>query len=225
MQRLISLLVLCCGSLSGFGSGWAVASPRGGEGAPAALYRIAVNEALSEVAVEARFTGDIGELEAEDGLLKNFRSLSGCAGESVRIQDERIATEGVSGCLRYTYPLEADTGSRSPAVEAGVRVTRPGAWLWTPDLRTKGPIHIELKLPEGAEASVPWRPLADGRFALDPSPGSASGKVVFGAFDQFEVPVRDATIRVAALHSPERRLNVEKMASWLSVALEDVAAV
>ncbi len=220
MQQSVFLLLACCLS-----SVPALATPLEGEGAPAAFYRIAVNEALSEVAVEARFTGEIGDLEAEDGQLRDFRSLSGCGGETVQINNERIATTGLSGCLRYRYPLEAEAGSRTPPVEPGVRVTRPGAWLWTPDLRSAGPIHIELKLPEGAEASVPWRPLEDGRYALDPSPGSASGKVVFGTFDQFDVPVGDADIRVAAVHSPGRRLDVEKTANWLQVALEDVAAV
>lgn len=203
----------------------ALASPLEGEGAPAAFYQIAVNEALSEVTVEARFAGEIGELEAEDGRLGDFRSLSGCGGERVRTRGDRLATTGLDGCLRYRYPLEAETGSRTPPVATGVRVTRPGAWLWTPDLHRAGPVHIELSLPAGAAVSVPWRPLDDGRYALDPSPGSATGKAVFGAFDTFEVPVAGASIRVAAVHAPNRRLDLKKTADWLGVALDDVAAV
>jgi hypothetical protein len=193
--------------------------------APQILYRLTLNDALSEIAVEARFPEDGRPLTATDGETRLLQGLAACDGAPVRFRSGRIPTAGINGCLRYRYPLNAQSGRRSPPVESGVRVTTPGEWLWLPELIPGERILIEIQDTVGRSVSVPWSPVASNRFELRPSPGSATGTAIFGSFSDLLLNTAGARLQVAALDGPDLALDQRKLLEWLQVAADDVASV
>ncbi len=133
--------------------------------------------------------------------------------------------QNAGGCVRYRYPLRAQSGRRSPPVSAGVRVTTPGEWLWLPEMRPGERLLIDVEYLGAGSVSVPWLPLGNNRFELGPSPGSATGTAVFGAFTNFMLETSGARLQVAALDGPDLTLDQAKLREWLTVAADDVAAV
>ena len=188
-------------------------------------YRLTISENLSEVMVEANLPPGHRPLQAAEGETRLLRDLAGCRGEPVRIQAGRIATETVNGCLRYRYPLNPQSGRRTPPVASGVRVVTPGEWLWLPELFEGERLQVEVMGNPPGSVSVPWLPLGGNRFELRPSPGSATGTAVFGDFANLTVETAGGRLQVAALDGPDLRLDQDKLLEWLSVAANDVAGV
>ncbi len=188
-------------------------------------YQLTLNEHLSEVSVEARYPADGRPLEASDGESRALRGLIGCDGASIQPRYEKIPTRDTNGCLRYRYPLNAQSGRRSPPVESGVRVTTPGEWLWLPELLPGERVLIEVDSAASISMSVPWSPLGSNRFELRPSPGSATGTAIFGRFSVLTLTTTGARLQVAALDGPDLALDHEKLLEWLQVAVDDVAGV
>ncbi|TNF90772.1 MAG: hypothetical protein EP301_00585 [Gammaproteobacteria bacterium] len=189
------------------------------------FYSLSLNEDLSEVSVEARFPADGRPLEAADGEARELAGLVGCDGESIRVLSGRIPTQSANGCLRYRYPLNLQSGRRSPPVVTGVKVTTPGEWLWLPELSAGQRVLIDVHSVNGASVSVPWKPLGSNRFELRPSPGSSTGTAVFGGFSNLTVQTAGTRLQVAALDGPDMRLDHDKVLEWLTVAANDVAGV
>jgi hypothetical protein len=156
------------------------------------FYQLSVSEDLAEILVEARLPEDGRSLVAPDGEVQQLRDLTGCRGEPVIIRAGRIATEQANGCLRYRYPLLPQSGRRTPPVRKGVRVSTPGAWLWTPTLAAGERLLIEIEGDAAGSVSLPWQPLGANRFELRPSPGSATGTAVFGDFASLAVETTGA---------------------------------
>ncbi len=188
-------------------------------------YRLNLNDDLSEVWVEARFPPDGRMLQASDGVTRALRGLAGCEGEVIRPRSGRIPTESANGCLRYRYPLKAQSGRRSPPVAAGIRVTTPGEWLWLPELRPGERVALAFQNPGDRSISVPWLARGDHRFELQPSPGSATGTAIFGAFSALTLETEGARLQVAALDGPDMKLDHSTLLEWLEVAAADVAGV
>ena len=188
-------------------------------------YIVRLADDLSTVSVEARFPDRVQALQASDGETRRLMDLGGCHGGVVRVRGGRILTDGSGGCLHYRYPLDPQSGRRSPAVARGVVVSAPDQWLWIPDLDAANDIRIQLILPSGMSASVPWRPLGPDTFELAPSPGSSTAAVVFGAIDVLPLELADARLRVAMVDGPGRSLDRQKILDWLTASARDVAAV
>lgn len=190
------------------------------------VYRVSLSQDLARVAVEVRLpAGRSGALYAPRGRLAAISSLEGCDAGPVATRQNRILPQAAGDCVRYSYPLTAQQGRRSPAVASGVIVSTPGEWLWTPEEASGLPVRVELALPAAMNASVPWKPVAPGVFELPPSPGSAAATTVFGAFHVQDVPVGGTRLRVAAVDGPELELDPEILRRWLATAAADVARV
>jgi hypothetical protein len=189
------------------------------------LYQLTLSEDLSEIAVEARFPADGRPLVADAGEVARLQGLVGCGGETIVAGSGRISTHATNGCLRYRYPLNAQSGRRSPPVTSGVRVTTPGEWLWLPELTAGERVIIGIRDSAGRSFSVPWKPLGSNRFELRPSPGSATATAAFGAFSSLTLNTAGARLQIAALDGPDMALDHDKLLEWLSVAAEDVAGV
>jgi hypothetical protein len=188
-------------------------------------YTLTLRDDLAAVDVEVRLPGDHRPLSAPDGRVDELRSLTSCEGERLGTKDGRIQTLGSNGCLRYRYPLQAQSGRRSPPVAEGMRVVTPGKWLWTPELAPGERLLVAVNAPEAMALSVPWRPLGRDRFELSPSPGSATGTAVFGRFGHRALSVGGAELRVAMLDGPDFRLDEANVLEWLRVAAADVTSV
>ena len=193
------------------------------EGSSELSYLVRPSDDLRSISVEVRFPLQVSSLRASDGETRRLTEVQGCDGALVRLRSGRIFTEGSGGCLRYHYPLEAQSGRRSPAVAPGVVVSAPDRWLWTPD--TDDAIRIQLILPSGVRASVPWRPLGQDTYELAKSPGSSTAAVIFGAIDVMPLALDDARLRVAMVDGPDRTLERQKILDWLTASARDVAGV
>lgn len=201
-------------------SGLAIGSPEA-----SAVYRVRPSEDLRSIFVQAELVESGASLRARDGDANKLRSLTDCNDQAVEHKGGRIPASSANGCLRYQYPLEARSGRRSPAVADGVVVTSPSEWLWTPPVKDGATIRIELTLPEGMSASVPWRQTGPTSYDLSRSPGSATGSAIFGAIEVVDLDLPDSRMRVALVDGPRTELDRQKIVDWLSVAGRDVAGV
>jgi hypothetical protein len=189
-------------------------------------YTLTLAEDLQSVEVEIRLpVGDERPLEAGEGRMDALQALSGCRGERLATKAGRILTAGAEGCLRYRHPLRAQSGRRSPPVTDGVRVVTPGEWLWLPEMRSGERLFIDVNAADAIALSVPWTPVGPRRFALAPSPGSATGTAVIGRFPHPTLRVGGANLRVAVLDGPGLPVDEVKILDWLRVAAADVAGV
>lgn len=188
-------------------------------------YQLSLNEDFSEISVEARFPPDDRPLMASEGQARRLEGLVGCEGESIKVRSGRISTHSANGCLRYRYPVIAQSGRRSPPVTSGVQVSTPGEWLWLPELAPAERVLIQFQHDAEASVSVPWKPLGSNRFELRPSPGSATGTAVFGRFANLTLDTAGARLQIAALDGPDLALDHDKLLEWLVVAADDVAGV
>ncbi|MCZ6710960.1 MAG: hypothetical protein O7B25_11405 [Gammaproteobacteria bacterium] len=189
-------------------------------------YQVSVNEQLDEVAVRAWLTPEVRWLSAQDGESSMLLGLTTCDGERLRTSRRRIVTGDGVACLDYRYPLaDTATDSRSPPVVAGVVVSSPNQWLWTPRLTPVDRVLIELSLPARVRASVPWRSLGGDRFELLASPRSSRAVAVFGGFEQRLLELPGAQMRVALIGGPDQRLDSDRIIAWLRAAARDVADV
>jgi hypothetical protein len=202
--------------LSGLASGSPEAS---------AVYRVRPSEDLKSIFVQAELVEPGTSLRARDGDANKLRLLTDCSDRAVQHQGGRIPAGAANGCLRYRYPLEARSGRRSPAVADGVVVTSPSEWLWTPPIEDGATIRIELSMPEGMSASVPWQQIGPTSYDLGRSPGSATGSAVFGAIEVVDLELPDSRMKVALVDGPGTALDRRKVLDWLSVAGQDVAGV
>ncbi len=189
-------------------------------------YSLTLHEDLRSVEVEIRHpAGDERPLAAEGGRLSDLTGLTGCRGEPIATDGGRILPTGAGGCLRYRASLRAQSGRRSPPVSDGVRVVTPGEWLWVPELRPGERLLIDVTAADALALSVPWTPLGARRFALSPSPGSATGTAVIGRFPHPTLRVPGGDLRVAVLEGPGLPVDEHKILEWLRVAAADVASV
>jgi hypothetical protein len=196
---------------------------------PLATYLIRPSDDLRYVSVEVQTTTGQRWLKARDGDARKLDALESCGGDPIKVRSGRILVgpgpDPGQGCLRYRYPLAQASGRRSPAVRSGVVVSSPSKWLWIPPLDELSSIRIELSLPTGVRASVPWRRLSAGIYELAASPGSSTGSAVFGEVSTHELDFRDARIQVAMIDGPDTSLDRQKTLRWLQVAADQVAAV
>jgi len=188
-------------------------------------YWVAVDERLNEVEVRAELGPGVRWLSARDGESSRLSNLATCDGEPLRPRSNRIVIREAVTCLSYRYPLNVALQGRGPPVAAGVVVSAPSEWLWTPPLAQGDRVRIELSLPAAMKASVPWRSLGGASFELSASPQSSRALAVFGYFEQRVIDLPGAQMRVALIDGPAQRLDAAKIVSWLRAAAHDVADV
>ena len=189
-------------------------------------YVVAVDAQLRRITVTAELASG-ATLTARDGDAAQLRELSGCNGASVRLDGGQIIVPAAAACVRYRHALtSAGEGNwRAPRTAQDVRVTAPGQWLWLPPLTGADRVLVTLDLPAGINASVPWRPLADGRYELRASPRSSRAVAVFGNFRRQQLELPGAVLRIALVDDPRQTLNAAAVGEWLAAAASDVARV
>ena len=118
-----------------------------------------------------------------------------------------VLSEG--SCVSYRTDLTRASGQHerggSPPRRAGHDlITDLGVWFWRPQsLAPDEDIEVRFDLPNGIAASAPWQPVvaADGTraYRVGHSPYDWPAKVVFGHFQEMDVEVPGAVLRVALL--------------------------
>ena len=187
-------------------------------------YHVEYDDAAKEVEVTAFLAPRIRSLKAgSDEAGSDLKWMYRCGGdESVGRVGERSArlSEGVD-CVHYRAELGQRRNRYSRLqLPSNVHWSTPRRWLWRPQLNAGDQIVVELTLPKGIEASVPWRQLPTGDYVIDPSPESSQAVSIFGRFAHVEVPVPGAVLRVASIAQP-----TDEVVKWVRTSAQDVVDV
>jgi hypothetical protein len=112
-------------------------------------------------------------------------------------------------CVMYRTDLSRAQGRHSRGSDplrrvGGDVITELGIWFWRPQsLAADEDIEVRFELPAGISASAPWRPVigSDGRrrYRVGRGPYDWSAKVAFGHFEEMQIEVPGAVLRVALL--------------------------
>ena len=196
-------------------------------------YAVTVADDLRSVDVTARLAPRDpparSTLTARNGETAELTGLATCAGEAlsgVAISDTRLRLGRGQRCIRYTSPLRNDTRrGNMPTLAGSVVVSSPSTWLWLPNLGDDERVQVDLVLPDGMTASVPWDQTGPGQYAFSRSPETSRGNALFGAFRQAVVDLPGAELRTALIDSADTRLDRDKTLAWLETAALDVASV
>jgi hypothetical protein len=104
-----------------------------------------------------------------------------------------------------------------------------GTWFWRPrSLAPDQDIEVRFDLPPGVLVSAPWQPVASGdetrTYRVGHTPYDWAARVVFGDFEQLEIEVPGALLRVAVLGgSPAADPRMVRV--WLTRAAGAVATL
>jgi hypothetical protein len=212
----------------------------GAAATPDAVYRLTLDAALSRATVELcvdRWPGP-ARLLSQQKEAERFRSPARVTrGRAELVEGRRgISLRSVAdgSCIEYDVNLdrlEREGGERALRRVGDSIFTSSGLWLWRPENDDEGrELHIELRLPAGVEASVPWPPLARTadaalpRYRLTPTPGDWNDLTAFGELSSSELDVPGARLRLAiADTSPPA--NTADVAAWIDEAARAVGTL
>ena len=198
-------------------------------GAATHEYVVTIDDGMRTLAVEARYGRRVETITARSRSAGKYLSaVSGCGEDTeIRLRNRRmLLPRGGLHCLNYTVDLEraANEYRNSPNLDGRNIVVSPSYWLWRPELVGETALQIEFRLPDGMQVSVPWQPL-DGsgtRFLLGPSPESAHAPAIFGRFDQRDLEVPGATLRVSLVET-NLPMDNDAIMDWVRTAASGVS--
>jgi hypothetical protein len=220
-DRLQPVRLLATGLLLGNGAALAASD--------AHEYTISVDNSLSRLVVEARFSHPVDRVAARSrDAAKFLLEVRGCSDDQpVTLRNRRmVLPDGGINCMTYTVDLErAAKEHRYRELLAPENIiVSPSYWMWRPEVDSDTTIRIEFRLPEDIRVSVPWRRLGRDTTAyeLSLSPESAYAPAVFGAFDFREIEVPGATLRVTLVRSAQQMDN-DAIVRWIDATATDVS--
>src|SRR5262249_41605155 len=188
-------------------------------GAPAQRlhsYLVALDEDLASLRVQACFAGHLPERLVAESLDASL------ALERASIQGTRKALEPNgpelrlgsvpdNSCLDYRvnlleYAGRHQRGGNPTRRVGGDLITDLGLWLWRPEVLAEDEdVEISFSLPHGIAVSAPWQRAGDGpasyAYRLGHTPYDWPGTVAFGHFQEQEIAVAGARLRVAILQA------------------------
>lgn len=191
-------------------------------------YTVSINDNLSQLRVNARFSQPITSVTARSGdagdLLTDVRDCD--AEEPLRMRNRRMMLpRGGIRCLDYTVDLAraARDERRNLNLSEDNVLVSPSKWLWRPELSAHTRIRVRFALPDHVRVAVPWPPIAgtDSEYMLGPSPESANAPALIGEFTSTQIDVPGATLRVSV---PQTRpaIDNELIVKWLRATATDV---
>lgn len=197
-------------------------------------YTVAVSPALDSLSVRACFDGrPPAHLVAEslDAVLALGQVRAESSGRLIEPSGSiSLKSVGDNGCIRYAVDISRPikvhdrTGGKIRKVGADV-LASVGLWLWRPESLEAGEdIEIEFLLPEGMAVSTPWRPVSSDRtvFRIGRAPYDWPASVAFGRFQEREIRVGGARLRLAVLEG-DPAADPVLMQEWIEDAAQSVA--
>ncbi len=188
-------------------------------------YQVRVDAALSKLEARVCFHGVVpnelraGKDEAASRLIY-ARWLGPGARRKLEVVRGRIQllSEERDGCMEYGVSL-GESGSLDVAVRRVGRdvLASPNAWLWRPERRaSEATATMDLELPAGISAVLPWRRSARGR-ALDSEAFRFDSYAAFGRFTPTFEKVGEVELEAAVLDGTLR--HPEAILPWLRSAM------
>lgn len=202
------------------GSLWTVAA----QSTPTHRYTVSIDPQLQTLKVRACFDGaPPPALLAPSLYAPAFVEASN--GEN---NPKRLPLAGLPrhGCMSYRVNVAeiANLGRLTLGSWIGADVIlAPDVWLWRPQ---DGNAEIELRfeLPPGIAVSAPWQPLGNGVYRVGGTPAHWPASVAFGRFEEREIRVPGAVLRLAVLDgTPPADVNAVEM--WVEDAARAVAGL
>lgn len=220
MQGRVLLLILCL-ALAG--------SSRAGEGG---ALRLRIDAGLGQLDAEACHDEPVRLRLLDERGREHLRDLRFVPDGGVeRVIARRRTLDLPAGCLRWRFSLDdavdAEHGDSARRLGEAVALS-PNFFLYL-DASDRRPRKVELVLPEGIGASVPWTPTdTDGRGAglhrFVPGPRGWQPLVVFGKIEQRRISVAGTELRLAVL-AGEPAADVEMLAEWIATAARSLTTV
>lgn len=200
-------------------------------------YTVSIDPALTEISVRACFSGKPPEAIAAGSL----DAVTAFIEARIEGNRERLVPSGAlklrslaeNGCVIYrvdvSRPVMRHDRSGRKIRRIGKDLTADaGIWLWRPEQLAPGEdVEIAFELPDGISVSAPWRPVpgtALPTFRLGHAPIDWPAVVAFGRFDQRQIDVGGARLRLAVLDgSPPA--DPDQMQMWIADAAGMVAGL
>jgi hypothetical protein len=105
----------------------------------------------------------------------------------------------------------------------GDMIIAPDLWLWRPE-DDKTEIELRFDLPPGIAVSAPWQPLTNGAYRVGSTPAHWPASVAFGHFEEREIRVPGAVLRLAVLDATPPA-DVNAVQTWVEDAARAVAGL
>ncbi len=205
---------------------------------PAATYRLSLDATLAVATVEF-CVGDWPKpppLVTRDREAERFRSPARVTRGALEIVESRrgigLRDADPGDCLTYDVDLERlgrEGGERALRREGDSVLTASDLWLWRPaEGLGERDVRLEIELPDGMQASVPWPPAeagADGYgYRLTPTPRHWQDLTAFGSLSATEIEAAGARIRLAVTDAAPRA-DAAAIAAWIGEAARAVGTL
>ena len=192
------------------------------------LYVVSVDDSLTELQVEARFSQPINSVTARardaGELLSNVQDCD--TAKRLRMRNRRMMLpNGGIRCMNYTVDLAraAREERRNLSLLDDNVLVSPSRWMWRPELDGDTTIRVRFDMPDDVQVAVPWQRVTgkQNEYLLGASPESANAPSLFGAFTSREIHVPGATLFVSVPQT-EPAIDEHKILNWLRATATDV---
>ncbi len=191
-------------------------------------YQLTISEDLKTLAVRAELASRVRTIRSRNSDTAEFVSgLTSCAGQPLKRSGRSIELPPSVSCLTYRFDLAGAAASQRRSwvtLAPSNLLIKPSDWLFRPRVSAESELELKFDLPPGVMLSVPW-PDGDqpGTYRLGASPGSSDAMLALGTFEQREIAVPGASLRVSLLRDDQGAMDGDKMGAWLKQAASGVA--
>lgn len=191
---------------------------------PAMRYQLSLDDGAAQLSVRAcPLVPSIRRLELDGqrtARLSDLRSTGAGPERPLQLRRDGLAPPAGDACIEYRVDLT--TVDQTRGRRGRFTVTDPRGWLLAPRDRELREALVELELPDGMAASVPWTELDAGRYRIAASPQARPALVAFGELrrDRFEVGGTRFELALVG-----EGLDRERIRDWLRAAAIAVDSV
>ena len=192
-------------------------------------YTISVDASLSEMTVTAHFSTAVTDISArsEDAPQFLVAAYDCDSDEKLETRGRRLVLPDAGiNCLNYRVDLReaANIGRHEQILDPANIAVSPTLWMWRPRLAAADEIHVQFRLPDNVQVSVPWQPLdnINNGYRLVASPQSGTGIAIFGAFTSIVVDVAGTALRIAVLNS-HNVIDTPAVTEWVRETAGNIA--
>ena len=199
-------------------------------------YTVAIDPELSTLSIRACFAGVAPATLSAESLDAPLALIDFRAENSRKTIEPSgsISMKSVpeNGCILYRVDVSRPirqhdrTGDKIHHIGKDL-LTSIGIWFWRPEkLGADEDIEVTFVVPEGIAVSAPWKPVAlSGEravFRTGRSPYDWPASVAFGRFNEKEIRVGGARLRLAVLDGTPAA-DVEQVQAWIRDSAQMVA--
>ncbi len=187
-------------------------------------YKVSMDPQLTTIKVRACFDGAAPPaLVAPSPYAPAFIEAAGAEANPKRLSVRQLAQDG---CIDYRVDAAAIANLGRLTLGRWIgndMILAPDVWLWRPE-GDQGEIDISFDLPADISVSGPWQPLQDGAYRVGHTPAHWPASVAFGRFDERQIKVPGAVLRLAVLDGTPAA-DVDAVETWVADAARAVAGL